>query len=149
MNYLLSLNKVYVLILSIVIIAIFLIFFVFKFYTNENLKASSIKIKNINADITEPKFAINNPSQKIFITAKEGNFIDDGKILLKKNVKFKSNNFSLESDNVTFDRNKETAQSYEKSIFKSTNTMILSNGFDIYDNGNKINFNGKTTLILK
>ena len=45
----------------------------------------------------------------------------------------------LESENVTFDRNKETAQSYENRYLNQQNTMISSNGFDIYDNGNKIN----------
>ena len=110
---------------------------------------SDIEIKIEDADITRPKFAINRPSEKIFITAQEGNFIEDGKILLKKNVKFKSNNFSLMSDNVTFDRNKETAESKDKSIFKSEKTIISSEGFYIYDNGNTISFNGNTVLVLK
>ena len=107
----------------------------------------SFEIKK--ADITQPRFAINNPSQKIFVTAKEGNFIEGGKILLKNNVKFKSSNFSIESDNVTFDRKKQTAHSKNKSIFKSKNTMISSEGFNIYDNGNIINFYGKAVVILK
>ena len=107
----------------------------------------SFEIKK--ADITQPRFAINNPSQKIFVTAKEGNFIEGGKILLKNNVKFKSRNFSIESDNVTFDRKEQTAQSKDKSIFKSKNTMISSEGFNMYDNGNIINFYGKAVVILK
>ena len=41
-------------------------------------------------DITEPKFAINSDEQKIFLTAKEGNFLSKSQILLKKNVLFKS-----------------------------------------------------------
>ena len=37
-----------------------------------------------NADISEPKFAINNEKAKIYITAKEGNFLNKDEILLKK-----------------------------------------------------------------
>ena len=102
-----------------------------------------------NADISEPKFAINNKSKKIFITAKEGNFITKNEILLKDNVKFKSNNFSIETDRVIFDRNDQTAKSKSKSVFKSKNTTISSEGFNIYDKGNKIIFHGNSFIILK
>jgi len=102
-----------------------------------------------DVDITEPKFSINNSSRKIFITAKEGNFITKNKILLRKNVKFTSADFSIESDNVTFDREEQTARSEDKSYFRSKNTLISSEGFDIYDNGNKMIFYGKSIVILK
>ncbi len=102
-----------------------------------------------NVDITEPKFAINSSSQKIFVTAKEGNFVDQNKIMLKKNVTFKSNEFSIISDNVIFDRKEQTASSQDQSIFKTKNTTISADGFDIYDKGNKIKFYGKTIVILK
>ena len=55
----------------------------------------------------------------------------------------------LISDNVIFNRKEQTAQSNNKSEFKSQKTTIYSEGFDIYDNGNKINFNGNVTIILK
>ncbi len=102
-----------------------------------------------SADIIEPRFAINGINQKIFVTAKEGNFIDDNKILLKKNVVFKSNNFSIKTDNVMFNRLEQTATSNSKSFFKSKNTNISSEGFNIYDNGNKIKFNGNSIIIIK
>ena len=60
-----------------------------------------------------------------------------------------SNEFVIETDNVTFDRENQTAQSNDKSIFKSNNTIISSEGFNIYDNGNKINFLGNSVVILK
>ena len=126
-----------------------LIFFVFKLYFSFDNKIINNNIKVSNVDITEPRFAINSLTQKIYVTAEEGNFVADGKILLKKNVMFTSNNFSIESDNVTFNREEQTAQSKDKSIFKSKNTTISSEGFNIYDNGNKINFNGNAKLILK
>ena len=61
-------------------------------------------MKLSNVDISEPKFSINNSSKKIYITAKEGNFINKDEIILKKNVKFRSNEFSIETENVIFNR---------------------------------------------
>ena len=149
MNYLLSLNKKYVLIFTILALVIFSTFFIYKFYFKIEYEFSRETVEVSNADITNPRFAINNPSQKIFVTAKEANFIEDGKILLKTNVKFTSNNFSIESDNVIFDRDGQTAHSKHDSIFKSDKTIISSEGFDIYDNGNKISFYGNAVVILK
>ena len=94
-------------------------------------------------------FSINNFDRNILITAKEGDFINKDKILLKKNVLFKSNKFSIESDNVIFNRKDQTAESYENSIFRSNNTKISSEGFNIYDSGNKIKFHGNSIIILK
>ena len=100
-------------------------------------------------DITEPRFAINNINNKILVTAKEGNFLDKDRILLNKNVRFTSENFSIETDSVIFHRKNQTASSKTDSIFKSKNTKISSEGFDIYDNGNKIKFLGHAVVILK
>ena len=134
--------------ISIFTFLIFVVFFCFKFYFSiQNTFESQINISN--ADITEPRFAINSSSEKILVTAKEGNFIDEDKIMLKNNVKFKSNIFSIETENVLFDRKNQTAYSENKSLFKSKNTTITSDGFNIYDDGDKIKFYGKSTLILK
>tara|TARA_Y100001970_G_C14039802_1_gene753081 strand:- start:309 stop:758 length:450 start_codon:yes stop_codon:yes gene_type:complete len=149
LNILLSLNKNFVLVITILFFIILFIFIILKFYFSYEYKNSEIEIKISNADITEPRFAINNPSKKIFVTAQEGNFIKGGKILLKNNVKFTSENFSIETDNVVFDRQKQTASSDDKSVFKSKNTIISSDGFDIYDSGNIINFYGKAVVTLK
>ena len=138
-----------VLILCFIIFIVFIIFFILKYYNEFETVISYDKNIVSNADITEPKFAIKNSSQKIFVTAKEGNFIDKDEIMLKKNVKFKSKNFSIESDNVVFNRKAQTAYSEDKSIFRSENTTISADGFDIHDNGNNINFYGKAIIILK
>ena len=47
--------------------------------------------------------------------------------------------------------NKKTlvASSRDKSKFISNNTSIESAGFDIIENGDIINFKGKTKLVLK
>ncbi len=149
MNLLLSLNKKFVLFFCFLTFTFVLIFLLYKYYfflENESIVET---VEIVRADITNPRFAINNPSKKIFITAKEGNFMDDGKILLKDNVKFTSNDFSIMSDNVIFDRKEQTAKSNDNSTFKSNKTIISSEGFDIYDSGNKINFYGKAIVILE
>ena len=148
MNSLFLINKKYILFLSILSIFVIGIFFYLKFDTfdKKNLKGS-IKISNV--DITLPKFSINNEGKKIFVTAKEGNFVDENKILLNKNVKFKSDTFIIETDQVIFNRKDQTATSQSMSVFKSKNASIFSEGFDIYDNGKKISFSGNAQLILK
>ena len=133
-------------------ILILITFFIIILFKQINLKNIDINISNNsipNADISKPKFAINNEKKKIYITANEGNFLNNNEILLKDNVRFKSNDFSIETQNVVFDRNKQTAESNTKSIFKSKNTTISSDGFNIHDNGNKIIFYGKSFIILR
>tara|TARA_B100000963_G_C22577849_1_gene649388 strand:+ start:165 stop:521 length:357 start_codon:yes stop_codon:yes gene_type:complete len=102
-----------------------------------------------NVDISKPKFTINNEAKKIYITAKEGNFIDKNVILLRNNVKFKSNDFSIETENVIFDRYKQTAISKTTALFKSEKTTIRAEGFNINDKGNKIIFHGNSYIVLK
>jgi len=121
-------------------------------YKQINLKSIELENSENNlsdTDISEPKFAINNDSKKIYITAGKGNFLNRDEVLLKDNVRFKSNDFSIETENVIFNRNKQTAQSKTKSLFKSENATISSDGFNIDDNGNNIIFYGKSYIILR
>ena len=149
MNFILYINRNLFLIISFIIILFFAIFIFFK-QNNINSKRTDEKPSKLsNTDIYEPKFSINNDTQKIYITAKEGNFINKNEILLKKDVRFKSNDFSIETENVIFDRNNQTAKSKTKSLFKSKNTSITSDGFDINEKGNKIVFYGNSFVILK
>ena len=131
------------------ILFIFLIFIFIKQISTNNEKLKNIQTKSTNVDISQPKFAINNETKKIYITAEEGNFLNKNEILLKENVRFKSNDFSIETENVVFDRNNQTAHSETKSLFKSKNTTISSDGFDIHEKGNKIIFYGNAYIILK
>ena len=149
MNFFLYINRKLIILLGAIIVCIFLIII---FYKQFNLKSVVVKetINNLSkADISEPKFAINNKSKKIFITAAEGNFINKDEILLKEKVRFKSNEFSIETEKVIFNRNKQTAKSETKSIFKSKNATISSDGFNIHDKGNIIIFYGKSNIILR
>ena len=149
MNYLLSLNKKTVLILSLIFITFVFLGFFFKYFQLTLKNNDFIEISSSESDIIKPKFSINSESQKIAVTAKEGNFISENKILLKKDVIFKSKKFKIISDDVIFDKKYLTASSSQKSKFVAKKTSIVSNGFEIFDNGNKINFNGKTILIIK
>ena len=149
MNFFLYINRKLIF-FSGVIISFFFILLVL----SKQINLSNDEIKNYetnlsNADISQPKFSINNKSKKIHITAKEGNFLNNDEILLKKNVQFKSNDFSIETDKVIFNRSKQTAQSKTKSLFKSENTTIYSDGFNIYDKGSRIIFHGNSNIVLK
>ena len=149
MNFLLSLNKTIFLIFSFVfIIVIFLIFLLNFEETTDNFE-NNIDINEKLSDITEPKFSINSKEQKISVTANEGNFLTEDEIVLEKNVIFKSNKFKIYTDNVVFNKKTLVASSQDKSKFISDNTSIDSAGFDIIENGNIINFKGKTKLVLK
>ena len=149
MNFLLHINRNLVFLFGLIIIIPFLILVFSKqiILKNVNLEISEENLSNV--DISEPKFAINNKSKKIYITAKEGNFLNSDEVLLKENVKFKSTLFSIETEKVIFNRNNQTAKSNTKALFKSENTTISSDGFDINDRGNKIIFYGNSYIILK
>ena len=149
MNFLLSLNKKIFLILSFIFIIFILSFFLLNFIETTNNFQKKIVINEKTSDISEPKFSINSKEQRIFVTAKEGNFLTEDEIILEKNVIFKSNKFKIFTDNVVFNKKTFVASSQDESKFISNNTSIDSVGFDIIENGNIINFKGKTKLVLK
>ena len=149
MNFLLSLNKkLYLTFISIFICTISIIFLFIYLMTN-NITKEEISINQKKSDILKPKFSINSKEQKISVTAAEGNFLTEDEIMLENNVVFKSNNFKIYAENVIFNKKTLVASSKDKSKFVATNTSIDSNGFDIIQNGNIINFKGKTKLTLK
>ncbi len=149
MNIFLFINRNLVIFLVIILTFFFLIIIFYKQINISNVVSKNLEQRLSNVDISEPKFAINNKSKKIYVTAKEGNFLNKDEILLNKNVRFKSIDFSIETERVIFNRDKQTAKSKTKSLFKSKNTTISSEGFDIYDKGNKIIFYGNSFIILK
>ena len=149
MNFFLYINRKFVLLIISIIIVFFIILVFSKQILINNINLINVNQSLTNVDISKPRFTINNNEKKIFITAQEGNFLNENKILLKNNVTFKSNDFSIETENVIFDRNNQSAKSESKSLFKSKKTTIKSNGFDINDKGNKIIFYGKSNIIIK
>ena len=150
MNFFLHINRKFIILFGAIIIFLFLIIIFFKQINLNNRIILEDTVKSSsNADISEPKFAINNESKKIYITASQGNFINKDEVLLNENVRFKSNDFSIETEKVIFNRDKQTAKSKTKSMFKSKNATITSDGFNIHDKGNKIIFYGNSYIILK
>ena len=135
--------------MSLFFILFILFIFSLNFFESNNNSQSKISINNKTSDISEPKFSINSNSQKISVTANEGNFLNKDEIVLEKNVIFKSNKFKIYTDNVVFNKKTLVASTQNKSKFISDNTSIDSAGFDIIENGNIINFKGKTKLVLK
>ena len=149
MNFFLYINKKLIFFIGLGILLIFAVLIFSKQFNFNQIEVEVSKEQLKNVDISEPKFAINNFSKKIYITAKEGNFLNKDEILLQDDVRFKSNDFIIETEKVIFNRNKQTAQSTSKSLFKSENTIIKSNGFNIYEKGNRIIFYGNSSIILK
>ena len=149
MNFLLSLNKKIFLIFSFLFIILILFVFLSKLIERFDNSENKITINKKTSDISEPKFSINSEEQKISVTANEGNFLTEDEIALEKNVIFKSNKFKIYTDNVVFNKKTLVASSQDNSKFVSDKTSIDSAGFDIIENGNIINFKGKTKLVLK
>ena len=149
MNFLLSLNKKIFLIFSFIFIFFILFIFSLNFFESTYYSQNKNYLNTKTSDISEPKFTINSKKQKISVTANEGNFLSEDEIILEKNVIFKSNKFKIYTDNVVFNKKTLVASSQDESKFISNNTSIDSAGFDIIENGNIINFKGKTKLVLK
>ncbi len=149
MNFLLSLNKTIFLIFSFIFILTILFVFVLSFEGTTDNFENKIDINEKSSDISQPKFSINSEEQKITVTANEGNFLTEDEIVLEKNVIFKSNKFKIYANNVIFNKKTLVASTKDKSRFISNNTSIDSAGFDIIENGNIINFKGRTKLVLK
>jgi len=149
LNFFLHINKNLIFFFGLIVFFLFLVIVLTKQFNINNIQLEISDEILSNVDIEEPKFAMNNNTKKIYITANEGNFLNEDEILLKDNVKFKSNDFSIETDKVIFNRDKQTAKSETRSLFKSSNTMISSDGFNIHDDGNKIIFYGKSIIVLK
>ena len=135
--------------MSIVFIILILFIFSLNFFESTSNSQNKISVNKNTSDISEPKFSINSEEQKISVTAKEGNFLTEDEIALQKNVIFKSNKFKIYTDNVVFNKKTFVASSQDNARFISDNTSIDSAGFDIIENGNIINFKGKTKLVLK
>ena len=149
MNSLLSLNKKVFFIFSILVFLIIFITLLSTYFKSSLEIKSEVVIDEKLSDILNPKFSINSNKEKILITADEGNFLNGEEILLKKNVVFKSDKFTIYSDDVIFDKKNLVASSKNQSKFVSKNALINSIGFNITENGSNINFTGKTKLILK
>ena len=111
------------------------------------MKSNLVKILNDpKFDILNPSFTINSDNEKISVKANKGNFINKDLILLKKNVSFVSDKFKIYTDEVTFNKIEQTANSNTNSQFISDGTLIKSEGFSILQQGDIILFDGKEKI---
>tara|TARA_B100000029_G_C17555562_1_gene951578 strand:+ start:948 stop:1397 length:450 start_codon:yes stop_codon:yes gene_type:complete len=149
LNFLLSLNKKLFLLFSLAIFLSIFFLVIIIYFNSKTIQNKTASNLSASDDITKPKFSINSDKQKISVTAEKGNFISIDKILLEKDVIFKSNEFKIYTNNVIFDKKNLVASSKDNSKFISENALIHSKGFDIIEKGNIINFKGKTKLILR
>ena len=147
MNNLLLINRKLILIIFFIISLFIIIFYAVKEGPfNKNLL--DIKKEDYSFDIKNPKFTINGRDEEISIKAKGASFINTNEILLEENVIFKSDTFTLKSPEVFFNKKNQTAYSEKNTTFISEGTRINAKGFEITNEGNKINFKGKTKVIL-
>lgn len=149
MNLLLSLNKKIFLFFTTIFFIIIFFIFVYLSLKTTDISKEKFNADNSVSDISKPKFSINSTKQNISVTAKKGNFLTEDEIMLEKNVIFESSKFKIYTDYVIFNKKTLVASSKNKSKFISNKTSIDSNGFEIIENGNIINFKGNTKLILK
>jgi len=101
-----------------------------------------------SSDLIKPKFSINRKKENITVSANEGNFLTNDKILLNKDVQFKTEKFKITSNKATFNKKDQTASSETFTQFQSEGTNISSQGFNITNSGNIISFTGKTKITL-
>ena len=147
MNNLLLLNKKLILLIFF-IISLFV--FIFLTLVQNPFKKNQLNVtkEEYSFDIINPNFTINGRDEEISIKAKGASFINTNEILLEKNVIFKSDTFILKSPEVFFNQKNQTAYSKENTTFISEGTQINAKGFEITNDGDKINFKGKTKVTL-
>ena len=147
MNNLLLINKKLIL-LIFVIISLIVIIFLSLVQNPFNKNQLNVSKKTYSFDIINPNFTINGRDEEISIKAKGASFINTNEILLEENVIFKSDTFTLKSPEVFFNQKNQTAYSEKNTTFISEGTKINAKGFEITDEGDKINFKGKTKVTL-
>ena len=147
MNNLLLINKKLILLIFVIISLIAFIFLTL-FQNPFNKNPLNINKEDYSFDIKNPNFTINGRDEEISIKAKGASFINTNEILLEENVIFKSDTFTLKSPEVFFNQKNQTAYSEKNTTFISEGTKINAKGFEITDEGDKINFKGKTKVTL-
>ena len=147
MNNLLLINKKLIL-LIFVIISLIVIIFLSLVQNPFNKNQLNETKKEYSFDIINPNFTINGRDEEISIRAKGASFINTNEILLEENVIFKSDTFTLKSPEVFFNKKNQTAYSEKNTTFISEGTRINAKGFEITNDGDKINFKGKTKVTL-
>ena len=147
MNILFKINQLFLIsvFFIIILILIFVLYFQLKDKTSENVIEYKTEVDVINPRFIKEKSNNNN----LEIVAKKARFLSKNEMFLEGEVKYSSKKFILESDKVNFDQKNFNASSNQKTLFKSNNILIGSEGFEVKDRGNMIIFKGKSYIEIQ
>ena len=147
MNILFKINQLFLIsvFFIIILILIFVLYFQLKDKTSENVIEYKTEVDVINPRFIKEKSNNNN----LEIVAKKASFLSKNEMFLEGEVKYSSKKFILESDKVNFDQKNFNASSNQKTLFKSNNILIGSEGFEVKDRGNMIIFKGKSYIEIQ
>ena len=113
-------------------------------------KAIRLKQEPNIFNLEKPTGEINSGNEKFFLSGDKGIFdknVDQLKV--KGNVKFNDgDNMTFTTSEMYFDFKKEVLLGNKKVNGKKNNSVIVSEGFKIFNNGEQIFFTGKTKLKL-
>lgn len=113
-------------------------------------KATRLKQSPDIFNLDKPTGEINSGKEKFYLSGDLGVFYKNiDKLKVKGNVKFNDeNNMIFKTSEMYFDFKKEILSGNHKVSGKKNNSSVVSEGFKILNNGEKIYFTGKTKLIL-
>ena len=113
-------------------------------------KATRLKLEPNIFNLEKPTGEINSGKDKFFLSGDKGIFnknVDQLKV--KGNVKFNDGeNMTFTTSEMYFDFKKEVLSGNKRVNGKKNNSVIISEGFQIFNNGEQIFFTGKTKLKL-
>ncbi len=113
-------------------------------------KATRLKQEPNIFNLEKPTGEINTGQEKFFLSGDKGIFNKNVEQLqVKGNVKFKNGNeMTFTTSEMYFDFKKEILSGNQRVNGKKNNSVIVSEGFEILNNGEQIFFTGKTKLKL-
>ncbi len=113
-------------------------------------KATRLKQEPNIFNLEKPTGEINTGKEKFFLSGDKGIFNKNVEQLkVKGNVKFKNGNeMTFTTSEMYFDFKKEILSGNKRVNGKKNNSVIVSEGFEILNNGEQIFFTGKTKLKL-
>ena len=113
-------------------------------------KAIRLKQQPNIFNLEKPTGEINSGEEKFFLSGDKGIFNKNkDQLEVKGNVKFiDENDMTFTTSEMYFDFKKEVLSGNKKVNGKKNNSVIVSQGFKIFNNGEQIFFTGKTKLKL-
>ena len=113
-------------------------------------KATRLKLEPNIFNLEKPTGEINSGKDKFFLSGDKGIFNkNDDQLKVKGNVKFNDGeNMTFTTSEMYFDFKAEVLSGNKRVNGKKNNSVIVSEGFKIFNNGEQIFFTGKTKLKL-